>query len=74
MRELKGFKKVFLQPEERSNVQITVEKKLATSFWDEARNAWNSERGVYEVHITGRAEGTLKATFEVEKTRYWLEL
>ncbi|RAH66027.1 beta-glucosidase H [Aspergillus aculeatinus CBS 121060] len=73
-RELKGFAKVHLQPGETKEVEITVEKKLATSWWDEQRAKWASEKGVYEVHVTGTGEGVLKGEFTVEKTRFWLGL
>ncbi|KAL4870579.1 hypothetical protein BDV12DRAFT_165846 [Aspergillus spectabilis] len=71
VRELKGFAKVRLEPGETKTVEIVVEKKLATSWWDEKREAWASEKGVYEVHITGTGEGVLKTSFEVENTRFW---
>ena len=71
VRELKGFQKVFLQPGEKKKVQIVLEKKLATSWYDEQREAWASEKGVYEVLITGTGEGELKAPFEVQRTRFW---
>jgi beta-glucosidase len=74
VRELKGFAKVFLQPGESKTVDIVVEKKLATSWWDEKREKWASEKGVYGVQVTGTGEGVLKAEFEVEKTRFWLGL
>lgn len=74
VRELKGFQKVFLQPGEQKKVQIAVEKKLATSWWDEQREAWASEKGVYEVVVTGTGEGELRDSFEVKQTRYWLGL
>ncbi|KAH8702146.1 beta-glucosidase [Talaromyces proteolyticus] len=74
VRELKGFKKVFLQPGEKKDVKITVEKKLATSFWDEIRQSWASEKGEYKVLITGTGQETLSAPFAVEKTRYWVGL
>ncbi|PYH41053.1 beta-glucosidase H [Aspergillus saccharolyticus JOP 1030-1] len=73
-RELKGFTKVMLQPGETRAVEIAVEKKLATSWWDEQRGKWASESGVYEVQVTGTGEGVLKGEFTVEKTRYWLGL
>jgi beta-glucosidase len=53
VRELKAFKKVFVQPGESQTVKLTVEKKLATSWWDEQREQWLSEKGEYEVLITG---------------------
>ncbi|KNG82838.1 beta-glucosidase J [Aspergillus nomiae NRRL 13137] len=74
VRELKGFTKVFLQPGEQKKVEIVVEKKLATSWFDEMRNKWASEKGEYEVLVTGTGEGVLKSSFQVEKTRYWLGL
>jgi beta-glucosidase len=74
VRELKGFAKVRLEPGETKQVEIVVEKKLATSWWDEKREKWASEKGEYEVHVTGTGEGVLKASFAVEKTRFWTGL
>ncbi|KAL4890103.1 putative beta-glucosidase I [Aspergillus ambiguus] len=74
VRELKGFAKVMLNPAEQKKVDIVVEKKLATSWWDEQREMWASEKGVYEVQVTGTGEGVLKSSFTVEKTRFWLGL
>ncbi|KAL2820526.1 glycoside hydrolase superfamily [Aspergillus cavernicola] len=71
IRELKGFAKVRLEPGEQKTVEIVAEKKLATSWWDEKREKWASEKGEYEVQVTGTGEGVLKGKFEVEKTRYW---
>lgn len=73
-RELKGFQKVVLQPGEQKKVEIVAEKKLATSWFDEQRGAWASEKGVYDVVITGTGEGVLKDSFEVKQTRFWLGL
>lgn len=74
VRELKGFSKVFLQPGESKEVQIVLDKKVATSWWDEQRSAWASEKGVYEVLVTGTGEEELRGEFEVSKTRYWVGL
>ncbi|KAJ5646363.1 hypothetical protein N7490_002735 [Penicillium lividum] len=74
IRELKAFQKVFLQPGESQTVQLSVEKKLATSWWDEQREQWISEKGEYEVLITGTGAEELRAKFEVGKTRFWLGL
>ncbi|PGH27118.1 hypothetical protein AJ80_01074 [Polytolypa hystricis UAMH7299] len=72
-RELKAFKKVVLQPGESKSVALDLDKKVATSFWNEIRDAWASEEGTYEVLVTGTGgkEDVLKAKFEVEKTAYW---
>ncbi|KAE8356172.1 putative beta-glucosidase I [Aspergillus coremiiformis] len=74
VRELKGFTKVFLDAGEQKTVEIVVEKKLATSWWDEQREKWASEKGTYEVLVTGTGEETLRSSFDVQKTRYWVGL
>ncbi|KAL4919487.1 glycoside hydrolase superfamily [Aspergillus aurantiobrunneus] len=74
VRELKGFAKVRLEAGEQKNVEIVVEKKLATSWWDEQRGAWASEKGKYEVQVTGTGEGVLSDSFTVERTRFWTGL
>ncbi|KAJ5937298.1 hypothetical protein N7454_004953 [Penicillium verhagenii] len=74
VRELKAFQKIFLQPGESQTVQLAVEKKLATSWWDEQREQWISEKGEYEVLITGTGSEELRGKFDVGKTRFWLGL
>lgn len=74
VRELKAFSKVYLQPGESQTVQLVVEKKLATSWWDEQREQWISEKGRYEVLVTGTGAEELRGEFEVGKTRFWLGL
>lgn len=74
VRELKAFQKVFLQPGESQTVHLAVEKKLATSWWDEQREQWISEKGRYEVSVTGTGTEELRGEFEVGKTRIWLGL
>lgn len=73
-RELKAFQKVFLQPGESKTVELVVEKKLATSWWDEQREQWISEKGTYNVLVTGTGSEELKGEFQVGKTRFWLGL
>ena len=73
VKELKGFKKVFLQQGEEKEVRIDVETKLATSFWDEERNAWIVEKGEYRV-LVGNSSGCeefLQAEFRIEETYWW---
>jgi beta-glucosidase len=72
-KELKGFKKVLLEKGESKVVQVTIETKYATSFWDEIRNAWVSEKDSYEVVVGGSSEefGAVRRSFEVEKTTWW---
>ncbi|KAL1848405.1 hypothetical protein Plec18170_008003 [Paecilomyces lecythidis] len=71
VRELKGFKKVFLKVGEWREVDIVVNKGVATSFWDETRNSWVSEKGDYELLITGTGRQDLRFPFQVAKTRWW---
>ena len=74
VRELKGFKKVYLQPGEERVVKIVIEKKVATSWWDEQRDAWVSQNGQYGVEVTGTGPDALHGQFQVGKTRYWVGL
>lgn len=74
VRELKAFQKVFLQPGESKTVELVVEKKIATSWWDEQREQWISEKGRYQVSVTGTGSEELRGEFEVGKTRFWLGL
>jgi beta-glucosidase len=73
-KELKAFNKVFLQPGEEKVVELKASLKYATSFWDESRNAWVSEKGKYKVIVSDSSaigEGAVEETFEVEKTKWW---
>lgn len=72
-RELKGFEKVFLQAGEEQRVYVRIPKNLATSYWDESRESWISERGEYSVSvIAGTTASVQESTFSVEKSKYWL--
>ncbi|RDW62424.1 beta-glucosidase-6 [Coleophoma cylindrospora] len=78
VKELKGYSKVYLQPGEEKTVEVNLNKKYATSFWDEGRNAWISEKDTYCV-IVGTTSATtdnnsLRASFDVEKTEWWTGL
>lgn len=72
VRELKGYKKIMLEPGETKEVSIAIPVGLATSFWDEGRSAWLSEAGMYTLEVVGTGEGnTLAAQFEVRTSRWW---
>ncbi|KAF4625175.1 hypothetical protein G7Y89_g12995 [Cudoniella acicularis] len=71
-KELKGFKKVFLEKGESKTVEMPIEVKYATSFWDEVRDAWIIEKDEYEVLVGSTSETiALKGSFSVEKTNWW---
>ncbi|OBT72490.1 hypothetical protein VF21_08687 [Pseudogymnoascus sp. 05NY08] len=75
VKELKGFEKVFLAAGETKRVEVKEQVKYATSFWDEAREAWISEKGTYKVFASDSSqlvEGRyLEGGFEVAKTSWW---
>jgi beta-glucosidase len=71
-KELKGFAKSFLRAGEVKFLEVYIEMKYATSFWDEVRRAWISERGIYDVLVgNSSANMPLRGTFEITKTEWW---
>ena len=56
-KELKGFRKVFLQPGETKDVEMTIAKD-ALSFYDETTAAWKAEPGTFTV-LVGNASDNL---------------
>ena len=61
VKELKAFKKVYLQPGETRNVELTIGAD-ALSYYDEATSAWRTEAGKYEALI-GTASNQLPVKF-----------
>ncbi len=61
VKELKAFRKVYLQPGETRNVELTIGAD-ALSYYDEATGAWRTEAGKYEALI-GTASNQLPAKF-----------
>ena len=50
VKELKGFKKVFLQPGEKQKVSIALDKS-AFAYYDANRKAWVAEKGEYKILV-----------------------
>lgn len=72
VKELKGFKKVAVAKGANEKIEVVIEKKYATSFWDEERDQWIEESGKYDVLVGNSSANTpLKASFEVEETSWW---
>lgn len=65
-RELKGFDKVLIAPGDVKTVELSLEPKMACSYWDEGKKAWCCEPGVYRVEVGGRT-----AEFTVEQEETW---
>lgn len=62
VKELKGFKKVFLEPGETRRVNLVLdEAKL--QFYDEQQHGWKAESGLYTIHI-GTASDKIMQTAE----------
>ena len=55
LKELKGFKKVFLRPGESRQVELTIGKD-ALSFYDESRHGWVCEPGEFEALVGNSSE------------------
>ncbi|KAL6408745.1 beta-glucosidase [Ilyonectria robusta] len=74
-KELKGFAKVYVDKGESTMAQVVIDRKYATSFWDETRHQWTEESGLYDVLVgTCSSETPLKSTFEVKETTWWTGL
>lgn len=74
-KELKGFTKVSLQPGETIRTEVEVEKKYAGSFWDEERDSWVLEAGVYDVLVGDSSVSTpVKSQFTVAESVWWTGL
>lgn len=58
VKELKGFKKISLQPGENKNVEFTIDKS-DLSFFDPAKHEWVAEPGDFEA-IIGASSSDIK--------------
>lgn len=71
-KELKGFTKVFLMAGEEKQVEVEMQTKYATSYWDEERDRWASERGKYEVLVGNSSAVTLlSGSFTIARSSWW---
>lgn len=75
LKELKAFTKVQLGPGTSTTTNIPIEGKYATSFWDEGRNMWVTEKDTYDI-LVGNSSGNtpLVASFDVHDTTWWTGL
>jgi beta-glucosidase len=62
-KELKGFKKVFLNPGESKTAEIKLQEK-DFSFWDPAKKDWFAEPGEFTI-MTGAASNDIRQTATV---------
>ena len=72
VKELKGFKKTFLEAASCSSVEIVLDAIKATSFWCERRDRWCSARGQYRILVgIGSDTEMVEQTLELDTTVYW---
>lgn len=66
-KELKGFKKVYLEPGQSADVAITIGLD-ALSFYDEAAHQWKAEPGTFTVLVGNASDNlTLRKSFELKR-------
>jgi beta-glucosidase len=63
-KELKGFKKIFLEPGKRETVKIELDKS-SLSFWGEKTNAWRAEKGKFNI-LVGSSSRDILLRGEIE--------
>lgn len=69
--QLKGFKKIFLNPGEKETVEVALDK-YAVSYWDDKINTWVVEAGEYAVQVgTSSDDLALTGNFKVAKGFEW---
>ena len=67
VKELKGFKKVWLEPGETREVTFDIDESML-SFYDDANQQWVVEPGKFEALIgTSATDIKGKVAFEVKK-------
>ncbi|NNK87980.1 MAG: glycosyl hydrolase, partial [Flavobacteriaceae bacterium] len=63
LKELKGFKKIFLEPGATENVEIAFNTN-DLAFYDESISDWSLEEGSYTVYV-GNASDNVSRTFKI---------
>lgn len=59
-KELKAFRKVFLQPGETQEISLTIDKQ-ALSFYDDQTGRWTAEPGDFEALIGNSAQNLISS-------------
>lgn len=70
-KELKGFKKVFLQPGEKQTVSVPLNRD-AFAYFDEARQSWVAEAGAFNI-LVGASSRDVRLTgdYSLEQAIAW---
>jgi beta-glucosidase len=68
MKELKGFRKIFLKAREKQTVSIPLDRR-AFAFYDPEQRRWTAERGNFRILIGGSSRDVrLQADYRLEQT------
>ena len=65
-KELKGFKKIMLEPGEEQTVSFTIDSQ-ALSYYDDGKQAWVAEPGTFEA-LVGASSGDIRSKVAFELT------
>jgi beta-glucosidase len=72
LKELKAFTKLFLSAGTSATIEIPIDGRYATSFWDEGRDMWVTEKDTYDVLVGNSSSYTpLVASFDTDDTVWW---
>jgi len=64
IKELKGFKKIKLDPGEKKTIAFDLEKR-DLSFFDEKNNCWKAEKGIFKI-LVGSSSRDIRLEGKVE--------
>ena len=68
VKELKGFRKVFLKPNEKQTVSIPLDRK-AFAYYDPAKAGWLAEKGAFTILVGGSSRDIrLQDSFQLAQT------
>ncbi|PYI09323.1 hypothetical protein BO78DRAFT_427486 [Aspergillus sclerotiicarbonarius CBS 121057] len=71
-KELKEFRKVWLESGAEEVVTIPLDLVRATSFWDEKSGSWCSHSGTYRIMVGTSSRGVfLEGSIELSETTFW---
>jgi beta-glucosidase len=69
-KELKGFRKVFLQPGEKQTITLPLERR-AFAFYDPAQGGWRTEKDVFRI-LVGSSSRDLRLQGDFPLPEAWL--
>ncbi|OGM43359.1 beta-glucosidase J [Aspergillus bombycis] len=72
LKELKEFRKVWLEESAQEVITIPLDLVRATSFWDETSSSWCSYQGAYRIMVGTSSRGNfLEGSVELGETTFW---